>query len=382
MRNSKVVQLWANHQITTAKFMDQNLRARRDELVATWVDIAIRLGVLALLLYWSYLLVRPFITIMIWAIVLTVALYPVYDVLVSRLGGRRRLAAALLTLITLVIVIGPATWLVLSLIDGLRTLSDKLDVSALALPPPPIAVKNLPIVGDALYQYWHLASTNLQAALAKIAPQLKPVGSFLLQIGASAGVGTIKFLVAVVVAGFLFSPAPFLVDELKLFSRRIASGRGEEFVKLAGDTIRAVSRGVIGISALQAFLAALGIYALGIPAAGLITTLILIFGIIQIGPTIIIIPLIIWSWMSTDTTTALLFTAYMIPVSLLDNILRPLFLGRGLHTPILIILIGVIGGTLSQGITGLFLGPIVLAVIWSLLMAWISDKDEPQPVSP
>ena len=368
--------------MTTVKFMDQNLSARRDELVATWVDIAIRLGVLALLLYWSYLLVRPFITIMIWAIVLTVALYPVYDVIVFRLGGRRRLAAALLTLITLVIVIGPATWLVLSLIDGLRTLSDKLDISALALPPPPIAVKSLPIVGDALYQYWHLASTNLQAALAKIAPQLKPVGSFLLQIGASAGVGTIKFLVAVVAAGFLFSPAPFLVDELKLFSRRIASGRGEEFVKLAGDTIRAVSRGVIGISALQAFLAALGIYALGIPAAGLITTLILIFGIIQIGPTIIIIPLIIWSWMSTDTTTALLFTAYMIPVSLLDNILRPLFLGRGLHTPILIILIGVIGGTLSQGITGLFLGPIVLAVIWSLLMAWISDKDEPQPVSP
>jgi predicted PurR-regulated permease PerM len=361
--------------------MDQNLSAKRDELVATWVDIAIRLGVLAFLLYWSYLLVRPFITIMVWGVVLTVAVYPVYEVMVSLLGGRRRLAAALLTLINLLIVIGPATWLALSLIDGLRTLSDKLDFSALALPPPPVVVKSWPIVGETLYQYWELASTNLHAALAKIAPELKPVGSFLLQIAAGAGVGTVKFLVAVVVAGFLFSPAPLLVDELKQLSRRIASGRGEQFVRLAGDTIRAVSRGVVGISALQAFLAALGLYAVGIPVAGLLTTMILIFGIIQIGPTVIIIPLIIWIWVSADTTTALLFTAYMIPVSLLDNILRPLVLGRGLDAPILIILLGVIGGTISQGITGLFLGPIVLAVIWNLLTAWISDKDNAQPIS-
>jgi len=360
--------------------MDQNLAARRDELVATWVDIAIRLGVLALLLYWSFLLVRPFITIMIWSIVLTVALYPLYEVMVSWLGGRRRLAGALLTLINLLIVVGPATWLAVSLIDGLRTLSEELDFSALALPPPPVAVKSWPILGDALYQYWDLASTNLRAALAKIAPQLKPVGGLLLQIAAGASLGTVKFLAAVVVAGFLFSPAPFLADEIKLFSHRIASGRGEEFVRLAGETIRAVSRGVIGISALQAFFAALGLYAIGIPAAGLITTLILVFGIIQIGPTIVIIPLIIWSWMSKDTTTALLFTAYMIPVSLLDNILRPLLLGRGLDTPILIILIGVIGGTISQGITGLFLGPIVLAVIWNLLMAWIGEPDDAQPL--
>jgi predicted PurR-regulated permease PerM len=361
--------------------MDHNLTAKRDELVATWVDIAIRLAALSFLLYWSYLLVRPFITIMVWSIVLTVALYPVYEIMVSWLGGRRRLAAALLTLINLLIVIGPATWLALSLIDGLRTLSDKLDFSAFALPPPPITVKSWPMIGGTLYQYWELASTNLHAALAKIAPELKPVGSFLLQIAAGAGIGTVKFLVAVVVAGFLFSPAPMLVDELRLFLRRIASGRGEQFARLAGDTIRAVSRGVVGISALQAFLAALGLYAIGIPAAGLLTTIILIFGIIQIGPTVVIIPLVIWTWISTDTTTALLFTAYMMPVSLLDNILRPLVLGRGLDTPILVILLGVIGGTISQGITGLFLGPIVLAVIWNLLMAWISDQDGAKSVS-
>ena len=118
----------------------------------------------------------------------------------------------------------------------------------------------------------------------------------------------------------------------------------------------------------------MGLLAAGIPAASLITSAVLILGIIQIGPSIVLIPLIIWSWTAMEATSALLFTAYMIPVSLLDNILRPLVMGRGLETPMLIILIGVIGGTISYGITGLFLGPIVLSVIWELLVAWIGER--------
>ena len=346
----------------------------RDQLTATWVELTIRLGVLGLLLYLSFTLVRPFISIAIWSVVLTVALYPMYDWMVGHLGGRRRLAAVLLTILNLSIVIGPATWLALGLIDSLRTLSEQLDLSALALPPPPDAVKTWPIVGDSIYQFWDLASTNFHAALAKIAPQLKPLGSILLRIAEGAGTGVIKFFAAIVVAGFLFSPAPSLVGAATLLSRRLASGRGEKFVELAGATIRAVSRGVIGISALQAFLAGLGLVVAGIPAASLITSAVLILGIMQIGPSIVLIPLIIWSWTAMETTTALLFTVYMIPVNLLDNILRPLVMARGLDTPMAIILIGVIGGTISYGITGLFLGPIILSVFWELTVAWIRER--------
>jgi predicted PurR-regulated permease PerM len=349
--------------------------SRRDQLTATWVELTIRLGVLGLLLYLSFILVRPFISIAIWSIVLTVALYPVYDWMVVQLGGRRRLAAVLLTILSLLIVIGPATWLALGLIESLRTLSERLDLSTLPLPPPPDTVKSWPVIGEPIYQYWDLASTNLRAALAKIAPQLKPFGSTLLHIAAEAGTGAVKFFVAIIVAGFLFSPGPKLVDAVRMFSRRLASGRGEEFVRLAGATIRAVSRGVIGISALQAFLAGLGLLVAGVSGVSLITSAVLILGIIQIGPSVIIIPVIIWSWTAMETSTALLFTAYMIPVSLLDNILRPLVMGRGLDTPMLIILLGVLGGTIAYGISGLFLGPIVLAVIWQLMVAWISERE-------
>jgi predicted PurR-regulated permease PerM len=345
-----------------------------DQLTATWVELIIRLSVLGILLYWSFLILQPFITIAIWSVVLTVALYPVYDWIVVLSGGRRRLAAAVLTILSLLVVIGPATWLLLGLIDSFRVVSERLDLSTLVLPSPPDTIRGWPLIGEPLYQFWELASSNLAAALAKIAPHLKPLGSTLLYIGAGAGAGAIQFFVAIIVAGFLFSPAPMLVDAVRMFSQRIASGRGEEFIQLASGTIRAVSRGVIGISALQAFFAGLGLMVAGIPGATVITSAVLILGIIQIGPSIVLIPLIIWSWWTMETTTALLFTAYMIPVNLLDNILRPFVLGRGLDTPVLVILIGVIGGTISYGITGLFLGPIVLAVIWNLLTAWINDR--------
>jgi predicted PurR-regulated permease PerM len=345
---------------------------------ANLIELTIRLGVLALLLYLSLTLIWPFLTIGIWSVVLTVTLYPVYSWLVAVLGGRRRLAAAILTLLSLFIVIGPATWLALGLVDSVRTLSERFDLSVLALPPPPESVKSWPLVGDPIYQFWDLAANNLQAALAKLAPHLRPLGGSLLQITADAGAGALKFFIAIIVSGFLYSPAPSLVDATRKLSRRLTAGRGEEFVQLAGATIRAVSRGVIGISALQAFLAGLGLMAAGIPSASLITSAVLILGIIQIGPSIVLIPLIIWSWMAMETTSALLFTAYMIPVNLLDNVLRPLVMGRGLNTPILVILIGVIGGTISYGLTGLFLGPIILAVIWELLMAWIREGENPQ----
>ena len=347
----------------------------RPDLTSTWIELAIRLAVLGLLVYWAFILIRPFITIAIWSIVLTVALYPVYDWMVRHMGGRRRLAATLLTLISLLIVIGPATWLVLGLVDGIGMLSTRLDFSTLVMPPPPEAIKAWPLVGEPIYQFWDLASTNLREALARVAPHLKPVGSALFQIATGAGTGMITFFIAIVVAGFLFSPAPWLAETMRSFSRRLAANRGEAFVDLAGATIRTVARGVIGISALQAFFVGIGLMVAGIPGASLLTSAVLILGIVQIGASIVMIPLIIWSWFTMETTSALLFTAYMIPVGLMDNLLKPLVMGRGLNTPMLVILIGVMGGVLSYGITGLFLGPIVLAVIWELLVAWIKERE-------
>lgn len=353
---------------------DDHDAAGREQL-ATWVELAIRLAVLGLLLYLAFILIRPFITIAVWSVVLTVALYPMYERIVRLTGGRRRLAAALLTILSLLILIGPVAWLVLGLIDSIRGLTDQLDLSPLVVPAPPETVKSWPLVGETIYQFWQLASINLQEAWSKIAPALKAIGTGLIQTAAEAGIGTLKFLIAIVVAGFLFAPAPALIDAVNKFSRRLATDRGERFVDIAVATIRAVARGVIGVAVLQALLIGVGLAAAGIPAATLLTSIALILGILQIGPTLVVLPVIIWVWMTRDTTAALLFTAYMIPVNLIDNVLRPLLMGRGLNTPIVVILIGLIGGTLSLGLSGLFLGPIILAVIWELLVAWVKERE-------
>lgn len=339
------------------------------------IELVIRVAVLAVLLYWSLVLVRPFLTIVIWSAVLAVALYPTFEWLALRLGNRRRLAALVVTIFTFLVIIGPASWLVAGLIESLRSLSERLDVSAIALPPPPKTVKDWPLVGEKIYESWDLAANNIKAAFANIAPQLKPLGSGLLYIAASAGTGVLQFFISIIVAGFLFCPGRKIAEKVKLFARRLAPGRGAELVDRAGATIRAVSRGVIGIAALQALLIGLGLVAAGIPGASLLTSAALILGIVQIGPAIIVIPVIIWSWMDMETMTALLFTIYMVPVNLLDNILKPIVMARGLDTPMLVILVGVIGGTISYGVSGLFLGPIVLSVIWELFAAWIAEDE-------
>ena len=142
---------------------------------------------------------------------------------------------------------------------------------------------------------------------------------------------------------------------------------------LAGSTIRNMSRGVVGIALVQSFLAGLGFLAAGVPAAGFLSFIALVLAIIQIGPAILFIPIVVWSWTAMETTNALLFTAYMVPVGLVDNVLRPFVMARGLTTPMPVILIGVVGGTLAYGISGLFLGPVVLSVTWALLVAWMHE---------
>jgi predicted PurR-regulated permease PerM len=345
-----------------------------DQLTSRLTEFAVRLAIVALLLYWAVALVRPFATIAIWSAILAVTLYPLFDWLATRLGNRRRLAALLITAASLFVVIGPVTWLVLGLVDSARTISEKLDLTAISIPPPPLSIKSWPVIGNDFYQFWNLASHNLADALAKVAPYAKPLAEPILRVGANAGIGVLQFFIAIFVAGFLFAPAPAIGNAIKALASKLSPDQGEKFIDLSVATTRSVSRGVVGISALQALLAGLALIVAQVPGASLISSAVLICGIIQIGPSVVIIPVIIWSWMTMSTTAALLFTAYMIPVNLLDNILKPIVMSHGLMTPTLLILIGVIGGTISHGITGLFLGPIVLAVIWEILIMWVKYR--------
>lgn len=343
---------------------------------ATFVEMAIHLGFIGFLAYWTFILISPFLPFIVWSIVLTVALYPAFDRLAAGLGGRRGLAATLITILGLLVVIGPVTWLGLGLIEGLRTLVEQLDSGKL-IPPPSEAIKAWPLIGQPLYDYWALASTNVRSALTPLLPQVQLLGGILLDTVSSVGTGMLKFLVSVIIAGFLFSPGPLLVVAAKSLARRIDATHGEKFVELAGATIRAVSRGVIGISILQAVIGGAGMSLAGVPGASLLTLAILVLGIIQIGPMLIVAPLVVWSWTTMTVGPALALTACMATVSFIDNVLKPFVLTHGLASPRLVTFIGVIGGVLAYGFAGLFVGPVVLAVAWDLANAWIYGRKAP-----
>jgi predicted PurR-regulated permease PerM len=304
-----------------------------------------------------------------WSAVLAVALHPLFHFLAVRL--KPRLAALLVTLLSFMIVVGPVTWLGLGMIAGIRSLVARLNNGQLAIPPPPDSAKDWPIVGERLHELWSLATTNIDAALGEMLPMLKPLGGTLLGFAQSALYSLLELLIAIVIAGFLFTRGPQLVDALGAFLTRALSYRGKELVELAGATIRNVSRGVIGIAFLQALLAGIGFLFAGIPAPGVLAFLALLLGIVQIGPTILFIPIVVWSWTAMEATHALVFTIYMILVGLVDNVLRPLLMARGLATPMPVIIVGVIGGAIAYGIAGVFLGPIVLSVAWAVLVAWV-----------
>jgi predicted PurR-regulated permease PerM len=343
------------------------------------IQVAIRLGLLTFLIYWSFVLLRPFIPILAWSVVLAVALYPAYDWLSSHLGHRPRIAAILITLVVLAIFLGPATWLGIGLVDGLRDISDRLIAGNLAIPSPPESVRDWPVVGAQLFDFWTQASVNLEATFREVGPYLKPLAVPVLAIAGSAGTGTLKFLASVVVAGFLLAPGPRMVSATRAMLTRIVPQRSADFVALAGATIRTVAQGVIGVAVLQSLLAGIGLKIAGVPNAGVLAFAVLVLGILQIGATPILLPVAIWVWTSHDVGSAILITIYLGLVGISDNVLRPLLMGRGLSTPVLVIFMGVLGGTLAHGIVGLFVGPIILAVAWELLMAWGREEVEATP---
>ena len=338
------------------------------------IQLAVRLALLAFLLYWSFVLVRPFIPMLAWSIVLTVALYPAYDWLAIHLGGRPKLAAAIVTVISLLIIIGPVTWLGVGLIEGLQDFADQLGAGTLAIPSPPEGVKEWPIVGAQIYGLWDQASSNLGAALRQVAPHLKPLAGPVLAFAGSAGIGTLKFVLSVALSGFLFLYGPGLVEGIRRIQARVVTQRNEDFVALAGLTIRTVSQGVIGVAVLQSLLAGIGLKLAGVPHAGVLAFAVLVLAILQIGSAIVLFPVIIWIWATKDFAVALPLTIYLLVVGLADNIVKPMLMGRGLSTPMLVIFIGVLGGMIAHGILGLFVGPIILAVAWQLMMAWIREE--------
>ncbi len=343
------------------------------QFVRRALEAAIRIGVVALLVVWSVKIVAPFIALILWGVIIAVAVFPAYRALADRLGGRRKLTAALLTLLALALLLVPAWQFFGGTVDAVRSTAEQLDAGTLSFPQPPDKVATWPLIGDDVHSIWSQASANLEATIERYQSQVRAVSAWMLSFGAGLGMGVVQFVISIIIAGvFLASAASGKSAALRV-STRFAGERGRALTEMTEKTIRSVAIGVLGIAAIQAILGGLGMAVVGVPAAGLWALLILILAIIQLPPLLILGPVAVYVFSTASTVPAVVFLIWAIIISGSDAFLKPLLLGRGVDVPMLVVLLGAIGGMMMMGILGLFLGAVILAIGYKLFMVWLGD---------
>jgi predicted PurR-regulated permease PerM len=330
-------------------------------------DVALRLVLLGVFAYLALDLFRPFLGLMLWTAVIAAALHPAYAGLRDRLGGRPRLAATLVTLAALAVALGPLAMLAASLVQSAEWLAARVAARAIEIPAPPQRLVDLPLVGKAVASNWALATTNLEGFLARYGRTLIGAGEVAVRPAIHAAEGAAVILAAVALAGFLLVPGERLGEGLRRGTGRLMGAPAVRFVDVSAATVRTVARGVLGVAAIQALAVGVALIVVGVPGAGLLTLAALVLAIVQIGVAPVTVPVAIWAWLTKDGATAALLTAYMVPATLIDVPLKPLMLGRAVTTPPLVIFAGVVAGTVSYGLIGLFLGPILVAIAFDLL---------------
>jgi predicted PurR-regulated permease PerM len=342
------------------------------------IDLFIRVGLIGFLVVFCYQIFKPFIGMMLWSVILAVAMYPLHALIARKMGGRDGRAATVLVLMILLCVLIPTTLLVYSFADSTTELVKQVQNGTLQVPVPSESVAGWPLVGKKLYALWSAAHTNLGGFLAKYEPKIAEITKQLLGFAASAGTGILMFLVALVLAGIWMAYGSSGHAAAKAIAERMAGAeKGETLVALSTATIRAVAQGVIGIACVQALLLGAGFILVGIPAAGIWALLVLLLGIMQIPAALVSLPTIIYVFSTNDSTTvAVMFTVYTLVAGSVDNILKPLVLGRGVDAPMPVILLGALGGMATGGIIGLFLGSVMLALGYQLFMAWVYRENE------
>ena len=340
------------------------------------VDIIIRLGALFLLLRWCFDILQPFLLILIWAVVITIAIHPAYQLFTKLFRGRKILAAAVLILLFLSFLIVPLILISQSLYDGIKHLQELYTSGLPLIPPPGEGTSKWPSFAKPVIDFWSLASSNLQAAAMKYPEQIKTGGAWLLAALAGFGKGIFQFFVSLIIAGVLL----LYYDKISFFSKkisiRLAGKMGENFAPIAIATIKTVFKGVLGVAVIQSAIAGVGFFVAGVPFAGLWTILCLILAIVQIGIWPICIPVSIYMFSVLHTAPAVILAIWLGISLIADNILRPFLLGRGSQAPVLVIFLGTVGGFIYNGFIGLFLGAVVLTIGYNLFISWVNNEAE------
>ena len=348
------------------------------------LDVFIRAGLVFVLAALCYRIFSPFISLMAWALILAVTLYPAHQKLARSMGGKQGLAATLLVLGGIVLIGVPTAVLMASLGDSVHGFVASVRGNTLKIPAPSPGVAEWPVVGDKIHALWLQAHTNLPAFVQSRQPQIGDLAKKALEVVASIASAMLLFLFSFIVAGIIMAFGQAGARSARSIFARIAGiQRGEEFAKLSTETVRAVALGVLGVAFIQAIVVGLVLLIARVPFAGVLALIVLVLGIAQIPALLITLPAIAYIWASGDygTAAAVIYTVLLFVAGMLDNVLKPLLLGRGVDAPMPVILLGALGGLASAGILGMFVGAVLLALGYQIFMWWVvSNPDIPAAV--
>jgi predicted PurR-regulated permease PerM len=329
----------------------------------------------------SFWVMQPFLPAIAWALTLVIATWPLMLRVQHLAGNRRGLAVLVMTLALLLVLIVPF-WLAIStIVANLDAIADLArTILSLRVPPPPDWLAQVPLIGAPATQVWAQLTSE---GVRELAPRLTPYAGALTQWFASAagslGGTFLQFLLTVVIAAIMYAHGEQGAATAVRFGHRLGGDRGEMAVLLAGQAIRGVALGVVVTAVAQSVLGGIGLAVVGVPFASLLTALMFMLCLAQIGPGLVLIPAVVWMYYSGDALSATVLLAFTIVAITMDNFLRPLLIRRGADLPLLLILFGVIGGLIAFGLLGIFLGPTVLAIAYTLLNAWMGEDGSEGP---
>ncbi len=336
----------------------------------------IRIGLAVLLAYWCFKIAQPFLNTIVWAGIIAIGVYPLFVKLKEGTGLSNGWSATLMTLLMLVILITPTVILSGALVDNVQEISQHIKDDDLNIPPPGEKVAEWPLIGERVSAVWQQASEDPKGALGQYGEQLKAAGKWLLKTAAQMGLSILGFVFSIIIAGLFLASAQGAKRAVTTIFTRLVGERGEAMTKLSQATVRSVVNGILGIAFIQTVLAGLGFIVMDVPAAGVLAFVCLILAIVQIDILLVLIPLSIYAFSTAGTGAAIAFLIWNIAVGLLNNILKPILLAKGVDAPMAIIFIGAIGGMLLSGIIGLFVGAVIMVLGYTLFKAWLQEADE------
>jgi len=349
------------------------------------LDVLIRTALVGVLAALCYVVFAPFLTLMVWALILAVTLYPLHRALARTLGGKQGIAATIVVIGGILLIITPTALLMNSFGSTVHNLVSAVQHNTLEIPAPPEGIREWPIVGKKIYGIWSRAHDDLPGLVQTMQPKIGELARKALSIVANIGVGLLQFLASFIVAGILMAYGEAGTRGSRaIFERIVGSDQGETFAKLATATIRAVAQGVIGIAFVQALLVGLALLVAHVPWAGVLAVITLVLSIAQVPALLVILPVIGYVWSSGNYShgAAIAYTILLLLSGLADNVLKPLMLGRGVDAPMPVILLGALGGMATGGILGMFVGATLLALGYQIAMSWVSSNPDSNAAVP